>query len=57
MLSIFAGVKINDVAVLDAGGFDKAKIASLAIEAYLIQVGAMWSLIQFSVTVLQFFIP
>ncbi len=33
-----AGIKINNLAELDAGGFDRPKIASLAIEAYLIQV-------------------
>jgi disease resistance protein RPM1 len=37
-LEYVPGIKVNDVAVLDAGDFDKAKIASLAIEAYLIQI-------------------
>jgi hypothetical protein len=35
---ILSGIKINDLALLDAGGFDRSLIASRAIEAYLIQV-------------------
>ncbi|XP_024397314.1 protein ACTIVITY OF BC1 COMPLEX KINASE 7, chloroplastic [Physcomitrium patens] len=37
-LEYVPGIKINDVALLDAGGFDKPKLARLAIEAYLIQI-------------------
>ena len=35
---VLPGIKINDLALLDAGGFDRALIASRAIEGYLIQV-------------------
>jgi predicted unusual protein kinase regulating ubiquinone biosynthesis (AarF/ABC1/UbiB family) len=38
VLEYLPGIKINNLAELDAGGFDRPKIASLAIEAYLIQV-------------------
>lgn len=37
-LEYVPGIKINDVAQLDAGGFDRSVIASRAIEAYLIQI-------------------
>ncbi|MCO5610145.1 hypothetical protein L7F22_064380 [Adiantum nelumboides] len=32
------GIKINDLARLDAGGFDRSRTAQRAIEAYLIQI-------------------
>ena len=35
---VLPGIKINDLALLDAGGFDRSLIASRAIEGYLIQV-------------------
>ncbi|CAK9207855.1 unnamed protein product [Sphagnum troendelagicum] len=38
VLEYLPGIKINNLAELDAGGFDRPKIASLAIEAYLIQI-------------------
>lgn len=37
-LEYVPGIKINDLALLDAGGFDRSKIASRAVEAYLIQI-------------------
>ncbi|OAE22018.1 hypothetical protein AXG93_4804s1230 [Marchantia polymorpha subsp. ruderalis] len=37
-LEYVPGIKINEVAKLDAGGFDRRRIARLAIEAYLIQI-------------------
>ncbi|CAM6098327.1 unnamed protein product [Calypogeia fissa] len=37
-LEYVPGIKVNDLAVLDKGGFDRAKIAKYAIEAYLIQI-------------------
>lgn len=37
-LEYVPGIKINDIARLDAGGFDRSKIARRAIEAYLIQI-------------------
>ncbi|KAI5055059.1 hypothetical protein GOP47_0030204 [Adiantum capillus-veneris] len=37
-LEYVPGIKINDLARLDAGGFDRSKIARRAIEAYLIQI-------------------
>lgn len=37
-LEYVPGIKINDLAVLDAGRFDRSNIASRAVEAYLIQI-------------------
>ncbi|KAH7289252.1 hypothetical protein KP509_31G066400 [Ceratopteris richardii] len=37
-LEYVPGIKINDLTKLDAGGFDRTKIAQRAIEAYLIQI-------------------
>lgn len=37
-LEYVPGIKINDLALLDARGFDRSKIASRAVEAYLIQI-------------------
>eukprot|EP00850_Spirogloea_muscicola_P018201 SM000164S02263 [mRNA] locus=s164:175492:181328:- [translate_table: standard] len=37
-LEYLPGIKINNVGLLDAGGFSRPKLASYAIEAYLIQI-------------------